>query len=123
MFVNSFRSFTCHTTKLYVFENFRVRFFFILFILFAIFSSCRSSLFICCHMQCAYYISVVRERDRRDNCEHKQCIKCSTKMLFHHIICIKRETKQKKNERESERELEKAMLMSWVSNSRCDSWQ
>lgn len=40
-------------------------------------------------MQCAYYTSVVRKKDRRDNCENKQCIKCSTKILFHHIICIK----------------------------------
>lgn len=42
-----------------------------------------------CNVQ--YYTSVVRKKDRWDNCENKQCIKCSTKMLFHHIICIKHE--------------------------------
>lgn len=67
----------------------------------AIFSPCRSlcSFTLKCNVHITHQSCV--KGTKKDNCESKQCIKCSTKMRFHHIICIKRETDRKKKRRET----------------------
>lgn len=119
------RSLSCYAKTIYAFGIlvcFLVAFSFFSLVSFFYFVFAPVDLCSFAQMHCAYYTSVVREKDRRDNCENKQCIKCSTKMLFHHIICIKQEWTNR-NKKKQSLKLEKATCDAMDFENGCDSWQ
>lgn len=92
IFVNTLSAPSCYVKTIRI-QNSRCVFCHLSMVFFFLFNSVFTAVDLCsfAQMHCAYHTPVVREKDRRDNCENKQCIKCSTKMPFYHIICIKQE--------------------------------